>query len=332
MIPVSGKLLHSWLFPLATAAIFFLVLLFLIPYSESLGDVKEPLGTLVWILCWGEWTGMDYSYCLFVPVIFAYLIFIHWEEISRLPIRGNNAAMGLLLAGILLYWFGLRSEIQYFGYLAVQLLLAGVILWFWGWAVFRKLLFPWVFFGFVWPMPFLEPIVAFPLRMVMSHLAGNSLNILGIPTIQNGTSLLSAPDPLSGLTLGSRFQIDIADPCSGLRSLFALLMCSALYSYLFLDRLWQQWLVFICAIPMAIIGNLVRVIMLTVGCIWFGSSFTIGTAAIPSTFHEAAGFVVFGVALGLEILLGTLLTAKWGHRGKPPGHPSPSTRAAAKAT
>jgi exosortase len=287
---------------------------------------------LVWVLCLGEWTDMDYSYCLFVPLIFAYLIFIKREQIASLTIRGSNGAMGLIVTGLALYWFGLRSEIQYFGYLAVQMLLAGVILWFWGWAVFRKLLFPWAFFGFVWPLPFLEPIVAFPLRMVMSHLAGDSLNILGIPTIQNGTSLLSAPDPRAELQLGAKFQIDIADPCSGLRSLFALLMCSALYSHLFLNRLWQQWIVFLSAIPLAIMGNLVRILMLTIGSIWFGSSFAIGTTREPTWFHETAGFMVFGVALGLEMLLGTLLTMNRSRREKLPGSPPPSTRTSIRAT
>jgi len=311
MTTPSGKLLHSWLLPLATSAIFFIALLFLIPYSQSLGDVKESLGALVWILGSGiATTTMDYSYCLFVPIIFVYLIFIRRRQIMDLPVQGSNAALALIAFGLLLYWFGLRAETQYFGYAAVQLLLAAVILWFWGWAVFRMLLFPWAFFAFVWPLPFLEPIVAFPLRMVMSHLADLSLNILGIPTVQNGTSLISAPDPLLGRPLGARFEIDIADPCSGLRSLFALLMCSALYSYLFLKQLWQQWIVFLSATPMAIIGNLVRVIMLTIGSIWFGSSFALGTLEQPSWFHETAGFLVFTVALGLEILLGFLLI-KW---------------------
>jgi len=332
MTPVSNKLLRGWLLPLVTAVIFFYALLFRIPYSESLGEIKRSLGGLVMDLCTGPGTtSMDYSYCLFVPFIFAYLIFVRWEQIACQSIQGNNAGMGLILAGLLLYWLGLRAEIQYFGYAAVQLLMIGVIVWLWGWAVFRKLLFPWAFFAFVWPMPFLEPIVAFPLRMVMSHLAGDSLNILGIPTVQNGTSLISAPDPVAGLSIGARFQIDIADPCSGLRSLFALLMCSALYSYLFLNRFWQQWLVFLSAIPLAIVGNLVRVIMLTIGSIWFGTSFAIGTDEKPSYFHETAGFVVFAVALGLEVLLGTLLTMKWNRSERPPVTTSPKPRASARA-
>ena len=329
MIPLSGNFLHRWLLPLGTVLVFLVVLLFCIPYSQSLGDTKEPLGILVWRLgTSGGTTAMDYSYCLFVPLIVGYLVFIRKEKIAGEPVQGSNAAMGLIVFGLLLYWLGTRAELQYIGYVAVQLLLAGVILWLWGWAVFRKLLFPWAFLAFLWPLPFLEPIVAFPLRMVMSHMATVALNIIGIPSIQNGTGLLSAADPVRGLPVGARFEIDIADPCSGLRSLFALLMCSALYSYLFLPKLWQQWLVFLSAFPLAIVGNLVRVLMLTIGSILFGAAFAIGPFDKPSLFHEAAGFVVFAVALGSEFILGYLLTTMSKRFGKQRSNASSTVPAA----
>jgi exosortase len=180
----------------------------------------------------------------------------------------------------------------------------------WGWAVFRILLFPWAFFIFAWPVPFLDPIIAFPLRMVMSTMASHLLPLLGVACLQNGTGLLSPADVLNNIPVGARFHIDIADPCSGIRSLFALLMFSALFGYLFLPRLWQQWLIFLSAFPLAILGNLARVVMLVFGSIWFGSEFAIGTTEQPSWFHEDCGFLVYAVALGAEVLLASLLTRK----------------------
>jgi exosortase len=205
----------------------------------------------------------------------------------------------------------MRAENQYFGYAAVQILLAGVILWLWGWPVFRILLFPWAFFIFAYPMPFLDPIIAFPLRMHMSNMAGHILPAIGIPCIQSGTGLLSPADALHGIPIGARFQIDIAEPCSGIRSLFALLMFSALFGYLFLPKLWQQWVIFLSAFPLAILGNLARVVMLVIGSILFGSAFAIGTTENPSWFHEGCGFLVYGVALGMEFVIASLLTRKW---------------------
>jgi EpsI family protein len=109
------------------------------------------------------------------------------------------------------------------------------------------------------------------------------------------------------LAVGSRFQIDIANPCSGLHSLLPLLMFSACFSYAFLWRRWQQWTVFLSAIPLVIIGNVFRILMLVAGCLWWGADFAVGTSDIPSLYHEGCGYAVFVIVLGVECLIGFLL-------------------------
>jgi len=313
---------YRWWIPLACGATFFLTLAFLIPYAHSLYQIKKPIAGLIWALSDFGQAGQrdapqDYSYCLLVPLIFGYLVHLRWNDLKAAPIKGTYGALGVIFVGVFVYWFGMRADNQYFGYAAIQILLAGVIIWLWGWAVFRLLLFPWAFFIFAWPVPFLDPIIAFPLRMMMSSMAYHLLPMIGIPCVQSGTALLSPADALHNVALGSRFQIDIADPCSGIRSLFALLMFSALFGYLFLSRLWLQWLIFLSAFPLAILGNLARVIMLVLGSIVFGSDFAIGTNDNPSWFHEACGFLIYAVALGSELVLASLLTRKWGPQTEP---------------
>ena len=313
---LDGNHLHRWWIPLGSAALFFLIIGFLVPYAQSLYQVKKSLAGLVYALAGFGVTAekdapLDFTYCLFVPVISGYLVSLRTKDLARAPITQANWAMGIVALGVLFYWFGMRAGNQYFGYMAVQILLAGVVIWLWGWAVFRIMIFPWAFFFFTWPMPFLDPIIAFPLRMVMSTLASHLLPMIGIPCLQNGTALLSPPDVLHGIPVGKRFQIDIADPCSGIRSLFALLMLSSLIAYLFVPKLWQQWLIFLSAFPLAIVGNLVRVVMLVIGSIAFGSAFAIGTTDNPSWYHEGCGFLIYGVALGLELFLASLLTREW---------------------
>jgi exosortase len=303
--------LHRWWVPLLSVAVFFGVIAFTLPYSTSLWEIKRTLASLVFAMCqWGEGS-IDSSYCLFVPPIVIYLIYQRWNDLKAAPVKGDNLGLAVLVVGLFSYWFGMRAQNQYFGFLGLQILMAGVILWLWGRAVFRILLFPWAFFVFGWPMPFLDAIIAFPLRMTMSTMAAHLLPVIGIPCLQSGTALLSPPDALHNVAQGSLYQIDIADPCSGIRSLFALLMFSALFGYLFLPRMWQQWVIFFSAFPLAIVGNLVRVIMLVLGSILFGSAFAIGTEDHPSWFHEGCGFVVYAVALGTEFGLASLMTRKW---------------------
>jgi exosortase len=312
----SDKYLHRWWIPLACGLVFFYVLAFLIPYSSSLWSVKMSLARLVRSMCaFGNASlrdaPFDYTYCLFVPPIFAYLVYLKWDAIKKTSIQGSSIGMWVIVVGILLYWFGLRAENQYFGYLSIQILLAGVMIWLWGTALFRLLIFPWAFFLFAWPVPFLDPIIAFPMRMMMSTMASHLLPLIGIPCVQNGTGLLSPPDLVHNIPLGARFEIDIADPCSGIRSLFALLMFSALFAHLFVTGLWRQWIVFLSAFPLAILGNLARVVLLVIGSILFGSAFAIGTNDNPSSYHEGCGFAVYAVAMGAEMLVASLLTRQW---------------------
>jgi len=47
------------------------------------------------------------------------------------------------------------------------------------------------------------------------------------------------------------------------------------------------------------------------GCIFFGNVFAIGTTDHPSAFHEGCGFLIYGVALGMEFVIAALLTRQW---------------------
>lgn len=325
MFRASRTNLHQWLIPIAATALLFAILLFLFPYNSGDSSINSPLGLALWTIWTASSTDApDHTYCLLVPAMLAYLIFEKKTQLIQTPIRGNNAAIAAIILGLLLFWIGSRAGKQYIGCAGIQILLLGIIFWFWGGALFRRLLFAWAILIFAWPLPFLDTAVAFPLRMIVSHTAYYALNVMGIPCIQNGTALLSAPTS-PNLPLGARFQIDVADPCSGLHSLLPLLMFSAFYCYFFLPKRWQKWTVFLSAIPFTIAGNVVRILMLVMGSMAWGTAFAIGTNDEPSWFHEACGFAVFVMVLGLECLFGALLVSA-GRRWSKPSTATPKTQ------
>jgi len=306
----NGIACQRWLIPGLSATLLLVVLVIFFPFDSGYSTVRHSLSRTLWSTWTGEVSdGQDYTYCIWVPVMVAYVLYERASRIAQAPVRGVTGALVLILLGLVLFWIGSRAGKQYIGCVAIEVVLAGCILWFWGVSVFRLLLFAWAILAFAWPLPFIDTAVAFPMRMTVSHVAFHALNLLGIPSVQNGTALVSAPNAAMGLQLGDRFQIDVADPCSGLHSLLPLLMFSAFFGYFFLKRPWQQWTVFLSAIPFAIIGNVVRILLLVIGCITWGASFALGTNEVPSAFHEGCGFAVFVVVLGLECLLGFLLLA-----------------------
>jgi len=83
-------------------------------------------------------------------------------------------------------------------------------------------------------------------------------------------------------------------------------MVSALYAHLTLRKGWQKWTLFLLSPALAVVGNFGRMMMLTFGTMFLGSAVAIGTEEHPTTFHMAAGFFVFVVALAGMAVLGRI--------------------------
>ncbi len=274
------------------------------------------------------WQGEDWQHCYIVPFAIAAMI---WMERDKLPKTGFTKSwtgLALTLCGFFVYWVGYRADNIFIAYASFQILVGGLILWLMGWAWARALFIPWAFMLFLYPLTFLDNLIAFPLRMVMSEASVHVLNLVGIHCIKSGTAILSAPDLMAGLRPGARFSVDVADPCSGIRSLFALMMVSALYGYFTQKGVWRKAVLFLSSIPLAIAGNLVRIIMLTIGTIAMGPELAIGTLEKPTFFHMMAGYVVFGVALAGMLGVGWLINADFSslkdrlQKPQPPVNPS----------
>jgi exosortase len=251
----------------------------------------------------------DWGHCSFVPLITLFLIYRDRKKLAATPIENNTLAslIAIAMAG-LVYWIGYKIDITPFGFFSIQITLAALIIWFFGLKFMRAIFFPWAFLVFAWPMPFISTNT---LRMVMTKISTHLLNFIGMDSIQNGTAIISAPHFDYGIQAGKLFSLEVAAACSGLRSLFALMMMSALAGYLMLDKPWQRWFLFFCSVPLAVIGNIFRIVILAFGAQMFGSNFAIGTEQNPSNYHMFAGFMVFAIALGGMFLIGWLLNGGW---------------------
>jgi exosortase len=270
----------------------------------------------------------EWTYCLLPPVIVGWLVWRMRQPLGKLPLAGTWLGAPVLAAGMFFFWFGYKVDTAYPGYLGVQLIMLGLILLLGGWNWLRRLFFPWAFLAFMWPMLPLENMLAVPLRAMTAQASAGVLNAMGIGVVREGTGIFSAADPLAGLAQGDLFKLDVEKPCSGIQSLFALMMISALYGYLALKGWLPRAILFASAIPMAMIGNLVRLVMLAVGCLWLGSDIAVGRNVDGhqemSTFHLLAGLMVFAVALGGMFLLAKVLQ-RWRLNRKRPGNTTTAT-------
>jgi len=271
----------------------------LMPYATGYGAERQSITYWLWYF----WRDPDWQHGAFVLPIIAVVLWRRREMLfgtssDRPPARGSWWGLPIVALAMFAYFVGYRSNIYYFGYFSAQLLVGGLIVWLSGWRWFNRLLFFWCLLGFMWPLYFLESRIGFPLRMLMTDLSSGVLDTLSVEHLRQGTALLSPSDAAAGLAVGDRFALEVANPCSGIRSLFSLLMVGALFGYLTLRHTWQWMLLTASAIPLAVIGNAVRILLLLGASRWFGSEFAIGKNDVMSGFHFAAGIAVFLVALG----------------------------------
>jgi len=276
------------------------------------------------------WQGEDWQHCYLVPFAVAGMIWFERKSLPDAAFTRSWTGLAVTVFGFFVYWVGYRADNIFIAYASFQILIGGLVLWLLGWTWAKALFIPWAFLVFLYPLTFLDNLIAFPLRMVMSEASVHVLNLFGIGCIKSGTAILSAPEPMANLRAGARFSVDVADPCSGIRSLFALMMVSALYGYFTQEGTWRKAVLFLSSIPLAIAGNLARIIMLTIGTIAMGPAVAIGTLEKPTFFHMMAGYAVFAVALGGMLGIGWLINADFStlkerlNRPPPPPPAQPS--------
>ena len=265
----------------------------LFPYSQGYNDARVSVMTFAYHM----WSLEDWNYCYIVPFIVCVIVYLDRERLFPLRAEGVWLGLPIIAVAAFVYWFGYEADIIYFGYASAQLMAAGLILYFLGWRWMLGLAFAWMFAAFMWPLLFLTDTISFPLRMIMSKASVMVLNIVGVPCLLDGTAIRSASDALTHRPVGALFNVDVAYACSGIRSLFALMMVSAVWAHFAVDGPIRKWIIFLSSMPLAVLGNLVRILILTFGTIGLGSEIAIGANDHPSAFHEGAGYVIFAVAL-----------------------------------
>lgn len=283
-----------------------MTLLLSLQYSYGIGTETYSLGRYIW-RNWTENEDMGHGFLVVPAALF--LIHTKRERLLSMTPRTGWGGLVLLILGLILFWAGNQADVTFAGLISILIVLAGTVWWLLGWEFLKELSFPIAFLIFAIPFPGLDMIVALPLRYLMSKISVLVLNLIGIPVILSGTGILSAPDASLQLAAGQRFAVDVANPCSGIRSLFALMMVGALFAQFTLKETWKKWALFLCTLPLAVLGNLARILMLTIGTVAFGSEFALGKNPLehPSWFHMAAGYLVFIVALMGMMGIGSLL-------------------------
>jgi exosortase D (VPLPA-CTERM-specific) len=241
------------------------------------------------------WGDPNFSHGFFVP---AFSLFVLWQSRNRLTkvrISPSWTGLPIVMLGLVMLVLGVLGVELFTSRSSFIVLLAGLIILFRGWPLFRAVLFPWAFLFLMVPLPaiILQPFI-FPLQILASKLSTWSLQLVGIPTLRDG-NVINLPS----------ISLEVAEACSGIRSLVSLLTLAIIYGYLTEDRNRVRVVLACAAVPIAVLANVFRIFGTgLVGQLW-------DPAKAKGFFHEFQGWLVFVVALGLLFAVHRLINAIW---------------------
>jgi exosortase len=141
--------------------------------------------------------------------------------------------------------------------------------------------FPWLFLVLMIPVPaILFNQITFPLQIFASRIASTLLPLAGVPVLREG-NVIRLP----------AMALEVAEACSGIRSLMSLVTLAVMYGYL-LERRWLvRSLLAMAAVPIAVTANSLRIV---------GTGLLVqywDPDKAEGFFHTFSGWMIFVVSL-----------------------------------
>ncbi len=244
---------------------------------------------------WETWSTNDnYSHGPLVPLASLALVWLRWPRLRRLEVRPESRGLWLLAAGCLMLVLGLRMDLFALQGWSLLVVLLGLTLTFFGVPILRMTAFPILYLAFMLTFPpAVMNTLSFALKTFATAGAAGAAKLLGVAMRVDGMQIYFHTG-----------ELRVENPCSGLRSLIALFATGTLFAYFQRGGLWRRAVVMLAAIPIALAGNMVRLLLL------FIAADRMGVIWATGRFHDVTGYVLYAVALGLLWLLRGVLTPR----------------------
>jgi exosortase len=273
-LPFPEEWFHVWAYMIALAL--FLAALTQIYWPVLTGLVRQ------WL------TDADAAHALIcVPLAAAFAI-SRRDELRRTIARPRAAGLALAAGALGLLLLGRLGAELFLTRFSLVAFLAASVVFLSGWRHLRILAFPFALLLLSVPIPsVLVAQVTLPLQLFASAGAESSLQAMSIPVFRDGNILV-----LPNATL------QVAEACSGIRSLVSLVALSLVIARTTEHRAWARALIVLSAAPVAVLVNGLRVTTTAAGTYWYG------LAATEGFVHELVGVAMFIIALALVMSCG----------------------------
>lgn len=224
-----------------------------------------------------------------VPFISLFLIWQKRELLFKSQISNSNWGLLILIISLVLYILSYAGDVTVVSRVMIVVSLIGIIILNFGAIFFSIIKFPLLYLLFMVPIPTSIYIAtAFPLQLFATKVSAFLIQSVSIPVYREGNMLYFV-----------QTQLEVAEACSGLRSMMAFVMLGFLFAYM-MDKNWKKRILLIMSsIPLALVANIVRVTGTGILAHFYGGQVARGFL------HEFSGLAVFAfgfILLSLEYL------------------------------
>ncbi|HVP37170.1 MAG TPA: exosortase/archaeosortase family protein [Terriglobales bacterium] len=234
------------------------------------------------------WVDSNYSHGFLVPLVSAYLVWKKKDKLITLERKKSYLGFLILLLGLGIYIVGTAGAEYFSARLSLVIVLFGLIFYLNGKEWAKELLFPIAFLAFMVPIPnVIYYAIAFPMQLLSSKLTQTLLHFIGLPSVRQGNIILLP-----------NYSMEVAEACSGLRSLVSLLALGAFFAYVTFPREpdsrksnFKRLILFISVFPIAIGANIFRIFITAIG------AYVISPKLAEDFLHKLSGLVVFLISV-----------------------------------
>lgn len=241
------------------------------------------------------WHDPNFSHGFFVPLFSAFVVWQERGRLAHIPFQPSWSGLGIIILALLILVVGQMGAEIFLARFSLLVLLSGLIVLFLGWNFLRVLAFPLAFLVLMIPIPsIIFNRITFPLQLLASRVSAGVLPLLGVPVLREGNVIVLPSMPL-----------EVADACSGIRSLMSLGTLAIIYGYLMERRIIVRVVLALASVPIAVGANSLRII---------GTGLLVqywDPEKAEGFFHAGWGWIIFVISLMALYLLHRLLLLVW---------------------
>lgn len=248
---------------------------------------------ILWMVA--AWRG-DFVHGWAVPVLFVVFVMTSWSKMRQEPVGYSWLGFLTVLFSVALFLISVRTIQPRIALFGLPFLIFGSVWFVSGWRIAKHMLFPAFFWWFAISVPGLQQATN-GLQILVTKSCYYAGTFLGMELVVSGNNIHSAA--------GNWNELKIAEGCSGIRSLMALVMISAIYAYFTQKKIWKMAILFACSLPLALVANFFRIFTILVLSELGFSDFASGV------YHDWAGLLFFfPIALAGLFLIDKILNRK----------------------